>query len=86
MAEGCGEACGFGCGDAEQAHEGFGKLVYRGVLDVARVALVQPQQPKQPPGDGGQGDFRVGEGEAARGLAGLDITQGAWRQPEGCVQ
>ena len=58
---GAGEARGFGCGDAEQAQEGFGKLVYRALLDVARVALVQPQQPKQPPGDGGQGDFRVGK-------------------------
>jgi hypothetical protein len=50
------------------------------------VLLMLPQQPEQGAGDGTERDLGVANREAPRGLAGLDIAQGARRQAVGRVE
>ena len=73
--------------EPEQAQHGLGKLVNGGLLVNARgVALAHPQQPEQATGHGAERDLGIRNGEPARSLPSLDITQGARRQAARGVQ
>ena len=59
----------------------LGELVDGGLGDAVGVPLAHPQQPKQPPGHRAERDLRIGDGEPAGGLPGLDVPQRPRRQP-----
>ena len=73
--------------DPEQAQHGLGKLIDGGLLVNARgVAPAHPQQPEQAAGHRAERDLGIRDGEPARSLPSLDITQGARRQAARDVQ
>ncbi len=70
----------------EQAQAGLGEVVDGAFGHPFGVALVEPEQTEEPAGYGAERDLGVGDGEAAGGLAGADVTKRAGCQAAGCVE
>ena len=72
-----------GGGEAEEAQARLGEFVDGGFGDPFGVARVESKEAEESAGDGAERDLGVRDGEAAGGLAGSDVTQGAGASPRG---
>ena len=75
----------FSGAEPEQAQAGFGEVIDGTFGHPPGVALVETEQTEQPPRHGAQRDLGVGDGEAAGGLAGANVTKRVRCQAAGCI-